>query len=153
MGSHMSSPTSSHLVNSPATSGANWPMPSPPWGPVPTSTRRRTRSGRSSATSWAVSPPIEWPINVDGGEAKSIDERSGVGGHYLLWVGRATRAAAHTGVIEQDDLAAHRERVADRGVEVVEIAHQVLREDDGGTGGLPEAPVGEPIRAYVYETG
>jgi hypothetical protein len=36
-------------------------MPSPPRGPVPTSTSRRTRSGRARATSWATRPPIEWP--------------------------------------------------------------------------------------------
>src|SRR5580692_6209089 len=61
MGSHMSSPSSSRLVNRGATSGACRAMASPPRGPVPTSTRRRTRPGRSRAISWAISPPMEWP--------------------------------------------------------------------------------------------
>src|SRR4029077_16661458 len=48
-------------VNSSATQAGSAPMPSPPRGPVPTSTRRRTRSGRARATSWATRPPIECP--------------------------------------------------------------------------------------------
>ena len=43
------------------------------------------------------------------------------------------------------------QRVADRGVEVVEFAHEVLGEDDRGGGGVPEASVGEAGIAHVEE--
>ena len=49
------------------------------------------------------------------------------------------------GVVEQDDLAPRCQRVADGGVEVVEVAHEVLGEDQRGAGRGPEATVGKRV--------
>src|SRR5580704_6906791 len=64
-----------------------------------------------------------------------------------------SRTFVDAGVVEQDDLPLRCQRVADGGVEVVEVAHEVLGEDQRGAGRGPEAAVGETGAADVEELG
>jgi hypothetical protein len=64
--------------------------------------------------------------DVDGRQAEAVDEAGGVGRHVGDGVRGGAGAAADAGVVEQDDLAPRCQRVADGGVEVVEVAHEVL---------------------------
>jgi len=67
--------------------------------------------------------------------------------------GGGAGAAADAGVVEQDDLPPRRQRVTDGGVEVVEVAHEVLGEDQRGTCRDPEAAVSETSTADFQEPG
>src|SRR5580704_18461290 len=64
-----------------------------------------------------------------------------------------SRTFVDAGVVEQDDLPLRCQRVADGGVEVVEVAHEVLGEDQRGARRGPEAAVGETGAADLEELG
>jgi hypothetical protein len=89
--------------------------------------------------------------DVDAGQAETVDEAGSVGCHVGDGAGSGAGAAADACVVEQDDLAPRCQRVADGRVEVVEIAHEVLDEDQRGAGRGPEAAVGETGAADVQE--
>ncbi|HEY6492374.1 MAG TPA: hypothetical protein VIZ43_03815 [Trebonia sp.] len=90
---------------------------------------------------------------VDGRQPEAVDEAGGAGGDALDGVRGGSGAAADPGVVEQDDLTSGCQRVGDGGVEVVEVTHEVLGEDQRGAGAGPEAAVGEPSVADVEEPG
>jgi Peptidase dimerisation domain len=86
-------------------------------------------------------------------QAEAVDGADGVGCHARDRVRGGGGTAADAGVVEQDDLASGGERVADGGVEVVEVAHELLGEDQRGTCGDPEAAVSETSTADFQEPG
>ena len=137
-------------ANSFPTQSGRAPMPSPPRGPVPTSTRRRTRSGRARATSWATRPPIEWPTTsiVVSPSAK-----------IKVIASRAIASPMVSGTIPLDDATpvllnkmtsrSPHEGVAQGRVVVIHGAHEVLVEHQRRTAGPPETAVGETYPAAL----
>ena len=118
-------------------------MPGAPLGPVAARTSRRTRVGRTSAISWATNPPIEKPEQVDSVESERVDEREHLPRHRGDRAARLTGRGADARVVDQDDLAVGGERVDQGGVPVVEVAAEVLQQDERQPGRPPETAVGE----------
>jgi hypothetical protein len=90
---------------------------------------------------------------VDGAETEGVEERRGVAGGLLDRVGGGAGGGGDTGVVEQDDFALKGERVGQRRVVVVEVAHEVLDEDQGDAVGGTEAAVGEANAVRLDELG
>src|SRR5690242_2427429 len=129
-------------------------MASPPRGPVPTRTSLRTRSGRSRAISWGVSPPRERPkMSTDLRPRPSMKLMASAAMPAIVCgavpVLRPTPALSSRMISRPGGGG----RVADGGVEVVEVAHEVLGEDQRGTCGDPEAAVSETSTADFQEPG
>jgi hypothetical protein len=76
-------------------------------------------------------------------EAERVDQRGGVARHAGDGVGRGTGAESDCGVVGEDHFPARRERVGDRRVVIVEVAHEVLQQHDRCADRVSEAPVGE----------
>ncbi len=72
-----------------------------------------------------VSPHRE-AEQIDALQAESVDQQGGVPRHSRDRLGRLAGAESDAGIVGEDHLAAHREGVGDRGVVVVEVAHEVL---------------------------
>src|SRR5579859_4661587 len=80
-----------------------------------------------------------------------VDEADRVAGHGLDGVGHGPAGGPHAGVVEQDDLAVDGEGVAQRGIVIVQGAHEVLEEHQRRTFGPPEPAVRESYSAAVNE--
>jgi hypothetical protein len=83
----------------------------------------------------------------------NVSVSRGVAGGLLDCVGGGAGGGGDTGVVEQDDLAINGERVGQHRVVVVEVAHEVLNEDQGNTAGGTEAAIGEADAVRLDELG
>ena len=153
IGSHIRSCGSYVVPNSGATSGSSWPTPSPPRGAVPTSTTRRTSSGRSTSDLLRDESAHREAEQIDVLESECVDQRGGVPRHPGDGVGCRAGAESDSGVVGEDHLAAGGERVGNRRVVVVEVAHEVLQQHDRGAAGVSEAAVGEAGSVRFNELG
>ena len=73
-------------------------------GRVPRRTRRPTRSGQRSASSWAIIPPIERPTTVGAAEPELVDDAEGVVGQVADRVRpRGVARPAAAAVVDADD--------------------------------------------------
>ena len=130
-------------------------IPTPPAGPVPASTMRRTSCGSVSAMTWAIMPPIEKPNEVHPFEPEGADEHDHVGGHRLDRGGCRAARRADAAVVERDDMAARRDGVDDPWVPVVEHGGEVGQHDDRHPAARSQLAVGdvdtatrEPLRGH-----
>ena len=114
----------------PITSGAQPCIPAAPCGADDASTTRRSRSGRISAISCATKLPIEKPSRSTRWRLHRLEERDRVVRHRLDGVRRAAGRGADADVVEGDDASLRGERVDQRGVPVVEVAAEVLQQDE-----------------------
>jgi hypothetical protein len=149
MGSHMSSPSSSRLLKNGATPGGlpGDGVTAAGAGAHEDEPAYQVRTVQGDQLGDLAAHGVA--EDVDGRQAEAVDEAGRVGRHARNGVRGGAGAAADAGVVEQDDLAPPCQRVADGGVEVVEVAHEVLGEDQRGTRRGSEAAVGETGAADV----
>ena len=85
--------------------------------------------------------------HVDLGQPERVDEAQHVAGHVLDVVRNRTGRGADAAVVEQDDLALLRDAVDERGIPGVEVAPEVLQEEQRRRLALDvaEAPVDERL--------
>jgi hypothetical protein len=108
---------------------------------VPTSTSRWTPAQRDGLGHVPAHGEAE---QVDVVQAERVDERTGVPCHALDGVGGGAAAGADAGVVEKDHLASGCQGVGDRRVEVVQVPHEVLDQDDRPRGTVSDPTIGEP---------
>jgi hypothetical protein len=110
-------------------------IPSPLRGPVPTKTRRLTRSGGLKydfLCNKAANRKVE---HIDFRQSQRRDECYRIGAHYLNRGRYLSRATGDAGVVEQDHVAVPGQAVCHCRVPMVHRAGQVLVEDQRQTGG------------------
>jgi hypothetical protein len=114
----------------------------PPWGPVPGKDHAAHQVWALQSDLLGDEPADGEAEEVDFGEAERVDE-----GERVSPEGRERRryrAARQpdAGGVEQDDLPLVGDVVEEGGIPVVQVAAEVLEEDDGNGAGLSVTPVG-----------
>ena len=113
----------------PMTSGAQPCMPAAPFGAEDARTSLRTMAGRTSAICWATKLPMEKPSRSTWPSSSAA--RNAMASRAICSMVSAVAAggAADSGVVERHDPPRLRQRVDQRRVPVVEIAAEVLEQD------------------------
>ena len=86
---------------------------------------------------------------VDFGEAEQVDEVDRVSGHRRDIVGRLTGRAADPGIVEGDHGAIGGEGVDDGGIPRIDVAREVLQENQRRSGRRAEPAIGEADSAAL----
>ena len=90
---------------------------------------------------------------VDLGKVEQNDERDRVSRHRRDIVGRLAGRAADAGVVEHDDGTIGGQRVDDGGIPRIDVAREVLQENQRRSGSGAEAAIGEADSVAFHVTG